>query len=86
MGEILITFIKQSSAYQLQKYANRMGIGAKIVQTPKELSQGGCTYGVVARRKDAESLVSICKNAYIDYRRVFSVYTDTSGKKFYNEI
>ena len=86
MGEILITFIKQSSAYKLQKGANRLGIWAKIVQTPKELSQGGCTYGVLARRKDAENLVTICKNAGINYRRVFSVYTDTSGKKFYNEI
>lgn len=86
MGEILITFIKQSSAYKLVKIAKQNGVSVKIVQTPKELSQGGCSYGVLARRKDAESLVNMCQKYGVDYKRVFAIFSDMSGKKFYSEI
>ena len=86
MGEILITFIKQSSAYKLAKAAKRDDIYVKIVQTPKEISQGGCSYGILAKRKDADRLVNICRKYDIDYRRVLAIYADMRGKKFYSEI
>ena len=86
MGEILITFIKQSSAYKLAKTARRYQIGAKVVQTPKELSIGGCSYGVLARRADMHLLLNICHNNGVEYKKVFAIYTDDGGKKIYSEV
>ncbi len=86
MGEILITFVKQSSAYKLKKAAKMSGISTKVVQAPKELSQGGCSYAVLAKRADAAKLINLCNDYYIDYRKILAVYTDMNGKKVYNEL
>ena len=86
MGKILITFIKQSSAYKLKKAAKMHGISTNIVQTPKEMSKGGCSYAVLAKRNDTNKLVSLCEEFGIDYRKVLVVYSDTNGKKVYNDI
>ena len=86
MGELLITFIKQSSAYKLTRAASKSNIDVRLVQTPKELSAGGCSYGVVARRAELSRLVSLCHLYGIEYRRILAVYTDVSGKKTYSQI
>ncbi len=86
MGDILITFIKQSSAYKLKKAALQNGIAAKIVQTPKQISMGGCSYAVQANRKDVKRLTEICREYNIEYSRVIVVYLDMNGKRVYNEI
>ena len=86
MGDILITFIKQSSAYKLKKLAKMSGIFAKVVQTPKEMSQGGCSYAVLAKRADESKLINLCKNYGIEKRRVLAVYTDMNGKKVYSDL
>ena len=85
MGEILITFIKQSSAYNLKKAAARMGIYVTLVQTPKEISENGCSYGVTAKRQDAQKLLSVCRNNGIDYKRVLVSYRTPDGRKTYTE-
>ena len=85
MGEILITFVKQSSAYNLKKAAARMGIYVTLVQTPKEISENGCSYGVSAKRQDAQRLLSICRNNGIKYMRVLVSYRTPDGKKTYTE-
>ena len=86
MGEILITFVKQSSAFNMKKAANRTGINVKIVQTPKELSEMGCSYAISAKRSDMSKLISISRNYRIEYRRVFGIFADISGKKVYSQI
>ena len=86
MGEILITFVKQSSAYKLIRALNKSGIYGKMVQTPKELSRGGCSYGVVMKRNDMSRGVKLCREYSIEYRRIFALYTDQTGKKVYSEI
>ena len=86
MGEILITFVKQSSAYKLLKASSREGISARMIQAPKELSRGGCSYGVVMKRNEMSRAVKLCREYSIEYRRIFAVYTDANGKKVYSEI
>ena len=86
MGEILITFVKQSTAYKLMRAADKSGIYAKMVQTPKELSQGGCSYGVVMRRSDMSRAVKLCREYSIEYRKIFALFTDLNGKKIYSQI
>ncbi len=86
MGEILITFEKQSAAFNLKRAANRVGIGVKIVQTPKELSDMGCSYAILAKRRDMSQLISACRSYKIEYRRVFAVFISPGGKKVYSQI
>ncbi len=86
MGEILITFEKQSAAFNLKRAANRVGIGVKIVQTPKELSDMGCSYAILAKRRDMSQLISACRSYKIEYRRVFAVFSYENGKKTYSQI
>lgn len=86
MGDILITFIKQSSAYKLKKLAKISGIFAKVVQTPKELSAGGCSYAVWAKRADVTRLIDLCNKYGVEKRRVLAVYTDINGKKVYSDL
>ncbi len=86
MGEILITFIKQSSAFKLKKAAKSYNLNTKVVQTPKELSRGGCSYAVLAKRSNLEKLMWILREYRIDYKRVIASYSDASGKKVYSEI
>lgn len=85
MGEILITFVKQSSAYNLKKTAARLGIYVTVVQTPKEMSESGCSYGVSAKRQDAQKLLSICRDYGIKYMRVLVSYRTPDGRKTYTE-
>ncbi len=86
MGEILITFEKQSAAFGLKKAAKRAGVSAKIVQTPKEISAGGCSYGITARRADMSKLIALSRNFGVDYRRVFAVFVSPDGRKVYSQI
>ena len=86
MGEILITFIKQSSAYSLKKAANQSGINAKIIQTPNELSRGGCSYGVIMSRQDMSRAIKLCRENRVEYRKIFAIFTDRQGQKEYSEI
>ncbi len=86
MGEILITFEKQSAAFALKKAASRTGISVKIVQTPKEISAMGCSYAILGKRRDMSSLISVCRKQKIEYRRVFAVFSYENGKKAYSQI
>ena len=86
MGEILITFVKQTTAYKLMRAADKSGIYAKMVQTPKELSRGGCSYGVVMKRSDMSRATKLCRENSVEYRKIFALFTDQNGKKVYSQI
>lgn len=86
MGEILITFIKQSAAFNLKKAAKRAGINVKIVQTPREISDMGCSYAIAARRADMSKLIHLSREYNIEYRRVFAIFLSPDGKKVYSQI
>jgi len=86
MGEILVTFIKQSSAYAFKKAANRTGVNVKVIQTPAELSRGGCSYGTVMSRSDISRAIKICRENRIEYRKIFAIFTDGKGRKEYQEL
>ena len=86
MGEILITFEKQSAAFNLKRAASRAGLGVKIEQTPKEFIDMGCSYAILAKRRDMSALLSACRSYKIEYRRVFAIFISPDGKKVYSQI
>ncbi len=86
MQRCLVTFVSQTAAYRFKRLAQDNQVSVKIVQTPKELSYGGCSYAARCARSDALRLTSLCRKFGVSYSRVFVEFTDTSGKKTYNEI
>ncbi len=86
MHTCLITFLSQTAANRFKKMAQGKGISISIVQTPKEISAGGCSYGARCNWEDLESLISLARKMRIGFSRIFLEGRDLSGRKYYKEI
>ncbi len=86
MQKCLITFVSQTAAFQLKKLAQHHAVSVNIIQTPKALSHGGCSYAAVCARSDVGRLMGLCRDYGVGYRRIFIEYLDMNGKKQYEEI
>lgn len=86
MKSYLITFASQTQANRLKSLAKKERIGIQIVQTPKEISYGGCSFAVTCKRGELSMLTALCRRYKIPYSRVFAELTDVSGKKYYEEV
>lgn len=80
MGEVLVVFASMTDANKIKFYIERKyDIKAKIVQTPKVVSPGGCSYSLMVERKelgkvyDAMKVLGVMSSASLyagDYSRV----------------
>ena len=86
MQRCLVTFVSQTAAFRFKRLAEDNGLFVKIIQTPKELSRGGCSYAAKCARGDALKLTSLCRRNGVCYSRIFAEFTDTSGRRSYEEI
>ncbi len=86
MKSYLITFASQTQAGRLKSMTRKEQIDIQIVQTPKEISYGGCSFAVKCTRGDLGMLVSLCGKYGIPYKRVFAEMSDASGKRHYEEV
>lgn len=86
MQTCLITFLSQTAANRFKKMAQENGIKISIVQTPKELSAGGCSYGARCNKSDLDVLLSLAGKMRIKFSRVFLEGMDLGGRKTYKEI
>lgn len=86
MQTCLVTFMSQTAAFRFKKLAQEHGATVKIIQTPKELSRGGCSYAARCARGNLSKLLSLCSREGIGYSRVFAEFTDYSGRRSYEEI
>ncbi|MBQ4086831.1 MAG: DUF3343 domain-containing protein [Clostridia bacterium] len=86
MKSCLITFQSQTQAVRLKSVAKKEQIGISMVQTPKEISYGGCSYALRCDRRDIPKVLSLCKAYRVSYSRIFSELTDVSGRRYYEEI
>lgn len=85
MRTFLITFMSQTAAYRFRKIARDNGVAVAILQTPREISHGGCSYAARCTRNDAKKMISLCRKYGVEYSRVFGEYVDTSGRRVYEE-
>lgn len=81
-----ITFLSQTAAYRLKKMAIENGFSVNIVQTPKEISYGGCSYAARCDCETATRLSLMCKRKGISYSRIFQEKKDINGRRKYVEI
>lgn len=86
MHACLITFLSQTAANRFKKLARENGISISIVQTPKDISYGGCSYAARCKRSDLGHLLSLCRENGVGFSRVFAEYRNTNGRKYYEEI
>ncbi len=86
MQTCLITFLSQTAAFQFQKLAQHNDIPVKIMQTPKALQHGGCSYAARCARSDVRRLVGLCRDYGVGYSRIFVEFLDANGRKKYEEL
>lgn len=85
MQQCFITFLSQTAAFRAKKLAQEFYLQAKMVQTPKEISYGGCSYAIRCFRRDVDKIVSLCRENAISYSRVFAEFVGMNGQKVYEE-
>jgi len=78
--------VSQTAAERFKRLARENSTAVAVVQTPKALSSGGCSYAVRCNRRDLAALLSLCKRRGVGYSRVFCETTGTNGKSRYEEI
>ena len=86
MQTCLITFLSQTAAFQFQKLAQHNDISVKIMQTPKALQRGGCSYAARCARSNVRRLVGLCRDYGVSYSRIFVEYLNTNVEKQYQEL
>lgn len=70
MSEVLVVFASMTDANKIKFYIEkRHNITARIVQTPKAVSSGGCSYSLIVEKKelgkvyDAMKVLGVMSNA-----------------------
>ncbi len=81
-----ITFLSQTAAYRFKKMAAEYGFSINIVQTPKEISYGGCSFAAKCDKLTAMRLLEMCNIRGISYSRIFQEKTDINGRRKYIEL
>ena len=86
MQTCLITFLSQTQANRFRAVLQRSGVAVLVVQTPKEISRGGCSYGARINRRELGRIIGICRENGVSFSRVFAESVAGNGRRFYEEI
>ena len=86
MNEVLIIFSSATTASRIKKFLADGGFYARVIQTPKMLSPGGCSTAVSTT---AEAVPSVCRRTDelgVKIKGIFEktdgVYTPLSGGNY----
>lgn len=72
MEQVLVVFSSATSAAGMKKYLMRKhGIQAKMRQTPANISTGGCSYGLMVKRADAETVRRVAIENNLNIKGIF---------------
>ncbi len=84
MSNILVLTVSATSAARLAKRLTKNGdMKAHVINTPKEISQGGCSYAVAA---DLSSESFIRNNIHgITVKKIY-IEEISGGRRFYHDI
>ncbi len=86
MHNCYISFLTQTQANRFRSFMKRHGFEVVIIQIPKEMSYGGCSYGATCKWRDIQKIVSLCRENGIVYGRVWMETISRDGKRQYEEI
>ncbi len=68
---MLILLNSGTSAQRLKKILTNSSIPSEIIQTPKSISEGGCTYSLRVKSENKEKILSRAKDARINIRAIY---------------
>ncbi|MBE7022730.1 MAG: DUF3343 domain-containing protein [Ruminococcaceae bacterium] len=87
MGYAWIVFSSSTSAGRLKKLAlTRQLRGVRMLQTPRAISQNGCTYALFCAMDVLPQLLSLAQQYNIRHGKVYKEHIDEDGKRFFQEI
>ncbi|MBE7048407.1 MAG: DUF3343 domain-containing protein [Ruminococcaceae bacterium] len=84
METALIAFSSSTTANRLKKLAVQEQIrGVTMIQTPKAISQNGCTYSLRCPMGTLKPLLQLAEAYHIKHGHVYRENTDGNGRRFY---
>lgn len=84
MGYALIVFSSSTTATRLKRLASRGGINSvSVIQTPKSVSQNGCSYSVRCPNSTLSLLKSLADEYGLNYTKIYRELVGASGIKSY---
>ncbi len=87
MSQALLTFSSSTTANRLKKLAANEALrGISFVQTPKALSQSGCTYSLRVPMGSLPALLELAARFGIRHGQVYRELQDSSGRKLYEKL
>ena len=78
MYEIMVIFASATTASRVKKYLSGKKYYAKVVQTPKQLSEGGCSYAVKTTSDAMQEAKDFAKRLDVKIRDIYKI----SGTEF----
>lgn len=87
METALIAFSSSTTANRLKKLASREQIfPLTLTQTPKSVSQNGCTYSIKCSMGMLPALLQLAEDYHIQHGNVYREMIDGEGRKFYQKL
>lgn len=87
MEAALIAFSSSTSANRLKKLAEKEQLyKVTITQTPRSISQNGCTYSVKCPMSHVAALLKLAEEYHIKHGQVYRETLDAEGRKFYQKL
>ena len=72
MNEILVVFASATTAVRTKKILINGGCKAKSMQTPKEYSEGGCSYCIVTSEECREKAIEIADSLNVKIKGIYN--------------
>ncbi|MBQ2696180.1 MAG: DUF3343 domain-containing protein [Clostridia bacterium] len=87
MGTALVVFSSSTTASRLKKLAmNEQLRGVTMTQSPKSVSQNGCTYALRCPMNILPSLLSLADLYHVKHGQVYREWIDREGRKRYEQL
>ena len=84
MGYAIIVFSSSTAASRLKRLASRGGINSvSVIQTPKSVSENGCSYSVRCPNGMLSVLKSLADEYGLNYTKIYRELIGASGLKSY---
>ncbi len=87
MQTALVVFSSSTMASRLKKLALQAGLrGVLMTQSPKAVSQNGCTYALRCSDEVLPALLQLADEYHVKHGHVYREMTDREGRKTYQQL
>lgn len=83
---MLVTLASSTTAMRIKRYLEKEGISARIVQTPKVLSRGGCGYSLLVPESAKEKVLKAAAMLTVRVRGMYREEYNGTTKQYVSLI